>query len=157
MKKIKWTDLILFIVSAELVGVLSSLVSGGYSSFYTELLKPPLSPPGIVFPVVWGILYALMGISAYLIYNTEKTAQRKASLVIYTVQLLVNFSWSVIFFRFQALGIAAITAVVLFILVAAMVMNFRKVNLSASALNIPYLLWSLFASYLAIGNWVLNR
>lgn len=157
MKKIKWTDLILFIVTAELVGVLSSLVSGGYTAFYTELVKPPLSPPGAVFPVVWAVLYALMGISAYIVFSSEKTDARKRALVIYTVQLLVNFSWSIIFFRFQALGLAAFTAIVLFILVAAMTAAFGKVKVSAAALNIPYLLWSLFAAYLAVGNWVLNR
>ena len=157
MKKIKWTDLILFIVTAELVGVLSSLISGGYSAFYTDLEKPPLSPPGVVFPVVWAILYALMGISAYLVYHSEESMKRKEALVIYTIQLLVNFSWSIIFFRFEALGLAAAVAAILFILVASMVTAFRRVRPLAAALNIPYLLWSLFAAYLAAGNWVLNR
>jgi tryptophan-rich sensory protein len=78
-------------------------------------------------------------------------------LILYAVQLAVNFSWSIIFFRFQQLGAAAVTAVLLSILVAAMILSFRKIRTKAAVLDIPYLLWSLFASYLAIANWVLNK
>ena len=156
MKKVKWSDLIIFIVSAELVGVVSALLSRGYSDFFDSLTKPPLSPPAALFPIVWAVLYALMGWSAYLIYSNEHDPNRSKALIIYAVQLAVNFSWSIIFFRFQNLGAAAFTAVLLSILVALMVIVFRKVNRKAALLNIPYLFWSLFASYLAIANFILN-
>ncbi|MBR1591757.1 MAG: tryptophan-rich sensory protein [Ruminococcus sp.] len=155
MKKIKWTELIISIVSAELVGALSALISGGYSEYYASLVQPPLAPPPMVFPVVWAILYAVMGFSAYLVYFSE-SPHRKNALVIYIAQLVINFSWSIIFFRFKALMLAAAWAVLLAIAVAAMVIIFRKVNKLASLVNIPYLLWSIFAAYLAAGIYLLN-
>ena len=157
MKKFKWTDLFIFIVSAELVGAVSALLSNGFTEFYRSLVQSPLSPPAILFPIVWTILYALMGWSAYLIYSEDDAPDRAKALILYAVQLAVNFSWSIIFFRFQQLGAAAVTAVLLSILVAAMILSFRKIRTKAAVLNIPYLLWSLFASYLAIANWVLNK
>ena len=157
MKNFKWSDLFIFIISAELVGAVSALLSGGFTDLYGSLIQPPLSPPAILFPIVWTIFYALMGWSAYLIYSEEDAPDRAKALILYAVQLAVNFSWSIIFFRFGQLGAAAITAVLLSILVAAMILEFRKIRLKAALLNIPYMLWSLFASYLAIANWALNK
>ena len=156
MKKIKWTDLIIFIVTAELVGALSALLSGQHKDFFNSLEHPPLTPPAIVFPIVWAILYALMGIGAYLVYVSEDSGIRTFSLRIYTIQLAVNFSWSIIFFRFELLGLAAVVAVLLAVLVAAMVWAFYRTRPLAGTINLPYLAWSIFASYLARGNAVLN-
>lgn len=155
MKKINVTDLLIFIVSAELVGAVSALLSGGFGRFYGELAKPPFSPPSWLFPVVWAILYAVMGISAYMVYSRESDL-RKNALVIYIAQLAVNFSWSIIFFRFRLLTAAAVTAVVLMILVAVMIYSFFRIRKLSGLLNIPYLLWSAFAAYLAIGTAILN-
>ena len=112
MKKFSLTDLLIFVISAELVGAFSALLSGGYSDFYAELARPPLSPPAAVFPVVWTILYALMGISAYLVWREDTQASRRA-IGVYVIQLAINFSWSIIFFRFEALFAAAVAAVLL--------------------------------------------
>ena len=155
MKKIKWTELIISIVGTELVGALSALISGGYSEYYSQLVQPAFAPPSAVFPVVWAILYAVMGFSAYLVYFSE-SPQRKNALIIYITQLFINFSWSIVFFRFRALLPAAAVAVLLVIAVAAMIVIFGKVNKTASRVNIPYLLWSIFAAYLAVGFYVLN-
>ena len=155
MKRIKWTELLISVVSAELVGVLSALLSGGFSERYSELIQPPFAPSGAVFPVVWTILYALMGISAYIIWQSAGDSSSAKKL--YIAQLAVNFFWSIIFFRFRLLGFAAIWAVLLFILVAAMVISFIRISKAAARLNIPYLVWSAFAAYLAIGTWLLNR
>ncbi|MCR4795183.1 MAG: tryptophan-rich sensory protein [Ruminococcus sp.] len=157
MKKIKITDLLIFIVTAELVGALSALFSGNFSSFYAENIRPPLSPPSWLFPVVWAVLYALMGISAYLIWNDKGSEIRKATaLKLYFAQLAVNFTWSIIFFRFRLLKAAAVTAVLLLALVIIMALSFRRINKTAARLNIPYILWLMFASYLAIGVYILN-
>ncbi len=155
MKKINRTDLLIFIVSAELAGAVSALLSGGFGSFYAELTKPPFSPPGWIFPVVWAVLYALMGISAYIVYSSESYS-RKTALGVYIAQLAVNFSWSIIFFRFKLLNAAAVTAVMLAILVGIMIYCFGRIRKSAGLINIPYLLWSVYASYLAIGTALLN-
>ncbi len=157
MKKIKWTELLSFIIGTELVGALSSLLSGNYSSFYSELIKPPLAPPGILFPIVWAILYALMGISAYMIYTSDAdSGEKRNALVLYALQLFVNFMWSIVFFRFEQIGAAAAVLILLVILVGAMIVQFKKIRPLAGYLNIPYLLWILFAAYLNIGFLILN-
>ncbi len=155
MKKTNWTELFIFVVSAELVGALSALISGDFTEFYNEIIRPPFSPPSWIFPVVWAILYAVMGISAYKIYNSENLCS-KFALKIYFVQLAVNFSWSIVFFRFRLLSVSAVIAVLLSMLVAAMTSCFFKISRSAGFLNIPYLFWSGFAAYLAIGTALLN-
>ncbi len=157
MKKIQWTELIIFIVGTELVGVLSSLLSGNFSSFYSGLVKPPLSPPGVVFPVVWAILYALMGISAYLVYVSDADeAEKRKALKVYAAQLFVNFMWSIVFFRFEQIGAAAAVLLLLIALVVWMIVLFKRINPAAGWLNIPYLIWLLFAAYLNIALLILN-
>lgn len=157
MKKIKLTDLLIFIVTAELVGALSALFAGSYSSFYKALEHPPLSPPSWLFPVVWAILYAVMGISAYMIWrNHDNELRRSSALKLYYFQLGVNFLWSIVFFRFNLLCPAAAIAVLLLALVVLMVLTFFKLKPAAGWLNIPYVIWLAFASYLAIGIYLLN-
>ena len=155
MIKIKCTELLIFILSAELTGALSALFAGDFSARYETITKPPLSPPGALFPVVWTILYALMGISAYIIW--QRSGQISGEKKLYIVQLAVNFLWSILFFRFGLLGFSAICAILLLVLVFAMIKGFGKISTSAAYINIPYLLWSAFAAYLSIGIWALNR
>ena len=155
--KIKWTDLIIWIVGTELAGALSALLAGGdFSPFYRTLEKPPFAPPPWVFPVVWGILYALMGASAYLIQNSS-SPRKKSALLLYGSQLLANFLWTPVFFGLKSLKSAAVIVMILLILVAAMVISFFSINKKAACLNIPYLLWSVFAAYLTIGILVLQE
>ena len=156
MKKFSLTDLLIFIVSTELVGAFSALLSGNFSIFYTEITRPPFSPPAWIFPVVWTVLYAIMGISAYMIYRSNNYKYKNA-LKIYIIQLLVNFSWSIIFFKFRLLTFASIVAVLLALLVGLMIYIFCKIKKSTGLINIPYFLWSIFASYLAIGTAILNQ
>ena len=152
MKKFSLTDLIIFVVVTELVGAVSALISGDFSVLYSQITQPPLSPPAIVFPIVWAILYFLMGISAYLIYQTGKIYTLK----IYIIQLAVNFSWSIIFFRFRLFTLAAVVSAILLLLVWTMIVTFSKIRKISALLNIPYLLWSIFATYLATGVCILN-
>lgn len=100
--KIKYTELLIFIVSAELVGALSALITGDFDSFFDRYASPPLMPPSWLFHVVWAVLYALMGISAYLIYFSHGSADKRA-LWLYAAQLAVNFSWSIVFFKYEKL------------------------------------------------------
>lgn len=159
MKNIKWTELLIFIIGTELVGALSSLFSGDFSTFYNELARPPLSPPGFIFPIVWTILYALMGISAYLIFVSDSDTdigEKKNALILYAVQLFVNFMWSIVFFRFENIAAAAVVLIILIILVIIMILRFKKIEPLAGYINIPYLIWILFALYLNIGFLILN-
>ncbi len=157
MKKIKWSDLIIFVVSAELVGALAGILAGNSFSFYKELVKPPLSPPGWVFPLTWAVLYALMGISAYIIHISDaKDDEKRSAFIIYGAQLAVNFFWTIAFFRLRSIGLSVGVILLLLILIAAMILRFRRVSKAAAYLNIPYLLWTIFAAYLDIGVLVLN-
>ncbi len=156
MKKLSLTDLLIFVVGTELAGAVSALLSGSFRDFYSEIARPPLSPPALVFPVVWAVLYALMGISAYMIF-VSRSPLRKNALTVYAVQLAVNFSWSIIFFRFRLLTLAAVVAVILALLVGLMTYMFAKIKKPAGIINIPYLLWSVFAAYLATGTAILNN
>lgn len=158
MKIKSYTELFIFIVTAELVGALSALVTGDFSGFFDKYLQPPLMPPAWIFPVVWVILYALMGISAYLVYLSDGSNEaKKPALGIYAAQLAVNFLWSIVFFRFEELFGAAGVIILLLVLIIFMILSFRKVSPLAAVLNLPYLLWVAFASYLNIAAAVINK
>lgn len=149
-----------YVISAAIalaVGGLSALLSmNGMEIYAANLVKPLLSPPGWLFPVVWTILYILMGISAARIWQFPESAQRSRSLNLYVAQLVVNFFWSLIFFNAQAYGFAVIWLLLLWGLVLWMILEFRKIDPVAAWLQIPYLIWLTFAAYLNIGVWILN-
>ena len=138
------------------VQLLSYFVTKGSMDFYGEINKPPLAPPGWLFPVVWTVLYALMGISSYIIWN-EKSDYTKEALTIYGIQLAFNFCWSIFFFVMQSFLLSFVWLCGLFILIFIMIAAFRKINPAAAYLQIPYALWVLFAGYLNAGIFMLNR
>lgn len=153
----RWKPYLLFIALSEAVGALSGLLSrDGMQLYATQITKPALSPPGWLFPAVWVILYALMGISAARIFLSEPSSERNKGLNLFVIQLIVNFFWSLIFFNAQAFGFAAIWLILLWILVLCMIFTFRKVDTLAAWLQIPYLIWLTFAAYLNLGVWLLN-
>jgi tryptophan-rich sensory protein len=121
--------------------------------FYQGLIKPPLAPPNWLFPIAWSILYLLMGISYYkIIDKTDDVIVRQ----IYRIQLFFNLMWPVIFFLFELLLLSSIWIVCLDVLVIIMIYMFYKYDKKASILQIPYLLWILFATYLNIALFILN-
>lgn len=157
MKIQKWKVYGFWIAITEAVGALSGfLTRQGNEAFQQNAAQPPLSPPSIVFPIVWGILYALMGISAARIWMAPKSAARSRGLNLYFVQLIVNFFWSLIFFNAQAYGFAFLWLLLLWALVLWMILTFRKVDPLAAYIQIPYLIWLTFAAYLSFGVWYLN-
>ena len=157
MKQQAWKTYALWIVGTELVGALSGFLTREGTKLYSaSIVKPPLSPPAIVFPVAWALLYALMAIGAARVYLTKLTAARSRSLRIYLIQLAFNFLWSIIFFNLQAFGMAFVWLAALWALILMMLLAFRGVDRRASALQYPYLLWVLFAGYLNLGVWMLN-
>ena len=158
MKKHSWRTYAFWILITEAVGALSGwLTKEGTKIFNESIIQPPLSPPSIVFPIVWGTLYALLGISAARIYMSPQSQARSKGLNLYIAQLAVNFTWSIIFFNFQAFGFAFIWLLLLWTLVLWMILTFREVDSVAARLQIPYLLWLTFAAYLNLGVWYLNR
>lgn len=137
-------------------GLFSVLLTLGNFKAYSALLQPPLAPPGWLFPVVWTILYILMGVSAYLVYECD-TEEKYIGLAVYVLQLIFNFLWLIIFFNIRNLLFAFVWLVFLWILVLAMTISFYKVNKTAGLLQIPYLLWVTFAGYLNIALYILNK
>lgn len=156
MKKINWLQLVIIVLITELIGVLSSSLSGNTGQIYSFLVKPPLSPPGWLFGVIWPILYLLMGIAAYIIYQSPETLERKRATTLYWGQLFVNFLWPILFFRFGWYWISVLVILILDVLVYITTIKFYNINKVAGYLMIPYLLWILFATYLNIGIAALN-
>ena len=139
------------------VGGLSALATMGTMERYGMLRQSPLSPPGWVFPVVWTGLFALMGVSAWRIWHKTSGKRRTKALILYGIQLAVNFAWPILFFRLGAHGPAFFWLLLLLALVALMIARFREIDKIAALLQIPYLLWLVFAGYLNAGIWLLNR
>lgn len=153
--------LIISIIIAEGVGLLSGFIGmsgmfkyGGYAKFN----KPSFSPPGWVFPIVWTILFLLMAIAAYRIWLQGKQGQDvKKSLVLYTIQLILNFLWTIIFFRFRLYGVAFFELLILLVFIVMTAFEFAKTDKAAAYLMVPYILWVSFAGVLNYAIWMLNR
>lgn len=157
MNSKKWIQYGGWIFITVAIGGLSGyLTRDGVELYNQTIQQPQLSPPSIVFPIVWGILYILMGISAARIYMSQPSDTRTKAMVLYVVQLVMNFFWSIIFFNLQKFGIAFLWLVILWSLILAMILVFQKIDVIASRLQIPYLLWVTFAAYLNLGVWLLN-
>ena len=148
----------LWIAAVEITGFLSGFFSREGTAFYeANVRKPPLTPPGILFPVVWAILYALMGIGAARVAASDRGVSRSRGLNLFVIQLLFNFFWSLIFFNVRNYGFALLWLLAMWALIIAMTLQFRKVDRAAALLQIPYLLWVTYAAYLNFGVWQLNR
>lgn len=155
IRTVKLKKLLFYVVGTFLFGVIGALLGGGTSQIYSTLNKPPLSPPGIVFPIVWSILYLLMGIGAYFLSNERKVEISKL-LKIYWIQLILNALWPLVFWRFQAFWLAAVIIIAILFLVVWLTLEAFKINKLSSYMFIPYIVWLLFALYLNIGIAVLN-
>ena len=156
MKKPKWMIYAGCIVGTLLLGFLSSFfVSAGMD--YKILQKPPLSPPGAVFPIAWSILYILMGISLALVLLAPGGRDKSAALKIYAVQLAVNLLWPFFFFTLGWYFFSFLWLCLLWVLILATILSFQKISPRAAWLLVPYLLWVTFAGYLNLGIALLNK
>ena len=157
MKRGTWKTYAIWIGITEGVGALAGFLTREGSQLYADqMTKPPLSPPGIVFPIAWTILYALMGVSAARIALSDRSPERTAALETYLLQLAVNFFWSLFFFNFRAYAFSFFWLLGLWGLILWMILRMRRVERLAGNLQIPYLLWVTFAGYLNLGVWLLN-
>ena len=157
MKKFPWKTYAAWVLLTEAVGGLAGWLTREGTKLYTEqIVQPPLSPPAIVFPIVWVVLYALMGASAARIWMAPPSDDRRLGLGLYAGQLAFNFLWRIFFFNLQWFGFALLCLVVLWALIAAMVLVFYRMELLAARLQLPYLVWVAFAGYLNAGVWLLN-
>lgn len=141
-----------------IVGGISALLTKNSMEMFEMIAKPPLAPPGFLFPIVWTILYILMGISSYIIWTSDAGYEEITEAIrLYAYQLLVNFLWPTFFFNFQWYLFALLWLILLWILVFMMIRAFAGINKLAAYMNIPYLIWLTFAGYLNAGIWWLNR
>ena len=139
------------------VAFVSWLLTKNQMDVYSEINNPPLSPPSVVFPIVWSILYFLMGVSLYLVWASDAPQQMKSlGYLIFGIQLFFNFAWTIIFFDFRAFTFSTVWLIALIVLIAANILVFFKSSKAAAYLLIPYLAWTIFALYLTAGVAILN-
>ena len=158
MMKKSWKTILIWVLAALSVGALAAFFSrSGMKNYESATQQPPLSPPMWLFPVVWSILYILMGIGAGLVTVSSDSQARRKSLNLMVAQLVVNFFWPLFFFNLQAYGFALLWLLLLWVMVLAMILQMIKVMPLAGLMQVPYLLWLTFALYLNAGVWILNR
>lgn len=158
MKKSRSCSLFIAILIPLAVGSISSLFSSGGMADYAALNKPAFSPPSFLFPVVWTLLYILMGISSYLICrrDTARGTQKKTAMLLYAAQLFFNFFWSILFFSFSAYFLAFVWLMIMDALILFMILAFYRIDWTAACLQIPYLIWCLFAACLNLAVVLMN-
>lgn len=157
MKKWLVKQHLIWIAICETVGLLSALLSmNGMKEYITSAIKPKLSPPPIVFPIVWTILFALMGIGVSRIQLQTPSKQKFTAINLFWAQLIFNFFWTLLFFNTKAYGFSFLWILILLSLIVFMTIQYSKIDKTAAYLQIPYILWVAFAAYLNYGVWMLN-
>jgi len=146
------------IAIALFVGAVSAYVTVGAMDVYADIVKPSLAPPAILFPIVWTVLYILMGVSSALVYNKRQGNENNTlnALIVYFISLLINFAWSPVFFIKRNFLFALILLIALWISVLVTILKYKKLSPPAAYLQIPYLLWCSFAAYLNASIYFLN-
>ena len=152
MIDLKWKRLIISIIIPIVIGFLGSLI-GNVQNGFDGISKPSFTPPMIVFPIVWIVLYVLMGISSYLVYEN---GDDEGALLIYGIQLIINSLWTFFFFNLKWFLFSFILVLVILGLVIVMTIKFYKVNKIAGYLQIPYIIWLIFAAILSLNVYFLN-
>lgn len=152
---IQWKKLVPCLLFPLAVGVLAGFLTLSSMSLFDAVQKPPLSPLGWLFPVVWTILYLLMGFASYLVLVSEKPGQTAWKL--YVIQLIFNFFWPIFFFNLEQYLLSFVWLLLLWLLILATILWFSRSSKLAGYLLIPYLLWVTFAGYLNLGIYFLNR
>ncbi len=147
--RVKWKQLIIAVLIPLAVGGVSALLTRGGMMAFNTLQKPPLSPPAWVFPVVWTVLYILMGVASYLVATaTTSRIDKDGALSVYALQLAFNFLWSIIFFNLEMYRFALVWLVLLLLLVVITAVRFYRINKAAGLLLVPYIVWLIIAAYL---------
>lgn len=155
MKKIKIIPLIINAIIPLLIGGLSALIVGDNFGIFESVNKPPLAPPAFLFPVVWTVLYLLLGTSYYLVKN-QKDCSGEVITNVYILNLVLNFFWSIIFFNLRAYLAAFVWIILLILSTILLIREFSSCRKIAGIMNIPYLLWLIFAAYLSFSVYLLN-
>lgn len=156
MLKINIKKLLFFIAIPLLIGILASVICKNDFKLFQSINKPPLSPPAWLFPLIWSILYILMGISSYSVYLTQHSVATTC-MIIYFIQLFANFIWTILFFKFKQYLFSFLWIILLLFTITKMTICFYSVDKKSGILQIPYIAWVCFASYLNIAIYYLNK
>ena len=158
MKSIKVliTLFICLLIPLAIGGISGFATATGITDWYITLNKPSFNPPNYLFAPVWTTLYALMGISLFFVWKSPKGRDRNNALLIFALQLALNFAWSFLFFKFNLIAFALIEIVMLWISILLMIIFFKRISKLAAFLQVPYLLWVSFATILNLAIWILN-
>ena len=155
--KVKWKSLLIAVVIPLVIGGLSALLTAGNMELFEIIRKPLLSPPGWLFPVVWTILYVVMGVASWLVVTSDShILEKEQALQFYGVQLIFNLFWSIIFFNWGMYLLSFVWLGVLWLLILVTAVRFYRIIPAAGYLMVPYLLWVTFAGYLNFAIWRLN-
>ena len=158
MRKSDIKDFVQCILLPLFVGGLAALFTMNSMQQFQSLVKPPLSPPAILFPIVWTLLYVLMGIASYLIFKADASGtDKEKALRTYGVSLIFNFLWPIFFFRYELYLFSFLWILLLWGIILITILLYNQINKTAAYLMIPYLLWVTFAAYLNLGIYLLNR
>jgi tryptophan-rich sensory protein len=153
----KWIKLIICIVICQLAGIIGSLFTiSSITSWYAKLYKPTFTPPDWLFGPVWLTLYTLMGISLYLVWNEKSKGKIKIPLAMFSIQLVLNTVWSIMFFGFQLIFYGLVEIIIMWIFIALTMFSFYRVSRKASLILVPYIAWVTIATLLNYFVWVLN-
>ena len=153
--KFQWKKLVVCLLLPLAVGGLAAFLTRNSMDLFAMVKKPPLSPPGWLFPVVWTILYLLMGFASYLVLVAEKPGRTARKF--YLAQLAFNFVWPILFFHLQMYLLSFVWLLLLWMLILVTILWFTRSSRLAGYLLIPYLLWVTFAGYLNVGIYILNQ
>lgn len=155
--KFDFKKFLISVFTPLIVGGISALMVGDNVNIYSKIKNPPISPPGWLFPVVWTVLYFLMGVSLYLVWSSETVEYlKRTAYAFWGIQLFFNFIWSPIFFNKQWFLPAFVILLTLWAFTCLMIVSFYKISRRASLLQIPYLIWLTFAGYLNFAIYLLN-
>ena len=155
--KIEWKKLIVSLAAPLAVGGLSALITKDNMVMFELVKKPPLAPPGWLFPVAWTVLYILMGLASYWVWNSDaQRGVKKAGAAYYALSLVFNFAWPIIFFNLDKYLAAFIWLCLLWRFTLLAAVQFRRADSRAGVAMLPYLLWVAFAGYLNLGIYLLN-
>ena len=158
MTKSQVLKLVLSVILPVGIGGIAGLFTAeAVPGWYATLNQPSFNPPNWIFGPVWTTLYLLMGISLFLVWKENYSRERNIAIVVFLIQLALNFAWSLIFFHFKMIGLALLEIVVLWISILSMLFIFYKIKPFAAYINIPYLLWVAFATMLNASYYILNR
>ncbi len=161
MKIDNFLKLVITVVVCEVAGMIGTIFTApSIPAWYAALTKPPLNPPAWVFGPVWTILFALMGISLFLIWKSASFVtqkERRVGIILFFVQLALNIFWSIIFFGLHNPAGAFVDIILLWFAILATIIAFAKISKPAAWLLVPYVLWVSFAAYLNFAIWMVNR